>query len=112
MAGNSWALAVCVVCAVSSYGVLWGPAMTVLSDAYEEAGIAQVLGFALMNVSAGVGIVIGSGVGGNIAHVAGDATAYAMAAGACLATTLALTLASPLPTGAKVQPCGARRGNR
>jgi MFS family permease len=90
---NRWVLAACVICAVTGYGVLWGPAMAVLSDAYEDATIPQVLGFALMNVAAGLGIVIGSAAGGTVAQRAGDVTAYALAAGMSLATALALALA-------------------
>lgn len=96
-AGNVWVLSVLVVSALISYGVLWGPAMAYLSQAYEELGIAQVLGFALMNLAAGVGIVVGSAAGGEIAHVAGDLTAYSLTAAACLATIAALSLRRSLP---------------
>ena len=90
--GNPWLLAVFVVAALISYGVLWGPAMAFLSHAYEESGVAQVLGFALMNLAAGIGIVIGSSAGGEIAHLAGDTTSYALTAAACLVTIAALSL--------------------
>ena len=89
---SPWLLSLFVVCALISYGLLWGPAMASLSHAYEEAGVVQSAGFALMNLTAGIGIVVGSAAGGEIAHAAGDLTAYALTATACLATFTALTL--------------------
>ena len=88
--GNRWVLSILVVSAISVYGFLWAPVMSHLSRAYEETGVAQALGFALMSLSAGVGIIVGSAAGGEIAHLAGDAAAYAATAGICLATFAAL----------------------
>ena len=88
---NPWPLAACVVVAVCSYGLLWGPTMASLSAAYEHAGIAQAIGFALMNLTVGAAIVIGSTAAGAIADLASDRTAYALAITACLATITALT---------------------
>jgi len=90
--GNRWVLSVFVVSAVSTYGLLWAPAMALVSQAYEEAGVAQALGFAVMNLTSGVGIVVGSAAGGEVAHLAGDVTAYALTVGTCLATFTALSL--------------------
>ena len=89
---NRWVLSACVVLAVSSYGVLWGPAMASLSQAYEQAGVPQALGFALMNLTVGVAIVVGAAAGGEIAHQAGDLTAYALMVAICLATFAMLAL--------------------
>jgi MFS family permease len=90
--GNRWLLAVLVVSAISVYGLLWAPVMAHLSSAYEETGVAQALGFALMSLSAGVGIIAGSAVGGEIAHLAGDATAYGLTAATCLVTFFVLAV--------------------
>ena len=57
----------CLVFAVSTYGFLWGPSMTLASHAYDDAGIAQVLGFALIGLTIGVGFFVGSAAGGEIA---------------------------------------------
>ena len=89
---NRWLLSLCVVSAVTSYGLLWGPTMASLSQAYEHAGVAQALGFALMNFTVGVAIVVGSAAGGEVAHRAGDVTAYALTGTACLATFTVLAL--------------------
>ncbi|MGZ4400235.1 MAG: MFS transporter [Gaiellaceae bacterium] len=98
--GSPWLLSALVVSALISYGVLWGPAMAYLSQAFEDSGVAQVLGFALMNLTAGVGIVVGSAAGGEVAHVAGDVTAYALTAAACLATVAGLARLRPASTRA------------
>jgi MFS family permease len=85
-----WVLAVCVVLAIATYGVLFSPAMALASHAYEEAGVAQVFGFALIGLMFAAGFFLGSAAGGEIAHLAGDVTAYSLAAGTCTATVLAL----------------------
>ena len=86
-----WLVAPLVVCAVSAYGATWGPSMAVLSQLYEHFGIAQVLGFVLMNVAAGAGLIVGAAAGGAIAELAGDATSYTLVAALSLGTMLALT---------------------
>jgi MFS family permease len=87
---DPWLLAVCVVWALTTYGILFSPAMALTSRAYEDAGVAQVLGFALTGLTFGAGFFVGSAAGGEIAHLAGDVTAYALAAGTCLVTAAAL----------------------
>ena len=92
--GNPWLASACIVLAVCSYGLLWGPTMASLSEAYEHAGIAHAIGFSLMNLTVGAAIVIGSTAAGVIADLAGDRTAYALTIAACLTTITALTLRS------------------
>jgi hypothetical protein len=66
--------------------------MALVSDRYEQEGVAQALAFALMNLTAGVGVLVGSAAGGEIAHLAGDLSAYGLAATACLVSVTALTI--------------------
>jgi hypothetical protein len=73
-----------VVAAIAMYGLLWAPVMAQLSRAYDDRGVARAQGFALMNLSAGVGIVVGSAGLSEVAHLAGDAAAYGVIAAACL----------------------------
>ena len=87
---HPWLLAVCVVFAVATYGVVFGPAMALASQTYDEAEIAPVFGFAFIGLMFAAGFFLGSAVGGEIAHLAGDVTAYAAVAGTCLATVVAL----------------------
>ena len=68
------------------YGVLWGPTIALLSRVYGSAGIAQVLGLALMQTVIGIGAAVGSAAGGKVAQIAGDAVAHALLAAICLAT--------------------------
>jgi predicted MFS family arabinose efflux permease len=75
---------VVLVVAVSTFGLLWGPAMAFASDAYERARVPQVIGFGIMNVVAGSGLLVGSAAGGSIADYAGDAASYALVAAVCL----------------------------
>jgi MFS family permease len=81
---SRWALSCFVIAAVGIYGLLWPPVMSHLSATYEKRGVAQAQGFALMNLSAGVGIVLGAAGGSEVAHVAGDGSAYALIAATCL----------------------------
>lgn len=81
-----WLLSACIVIAVSSYGVLFGPAMALTSQVYEREEVAPVFGFAFIGLMFAGGFFVGSAAGGEIAHLANDATAYALVAGACLAT--------------------------
>jgi DHA1 family tetracycline resistance protein-like MFS transporter len=85
---DAWLIAACVVVAITSYGLLWGPTMALVSHAYEERGVSQVVGFALMGLTSGVGLFFGSGAGGAIADAAGDRAVYALLAAISLATAL------------------------
>ena len=81
---NWWTLSGLMVPTICIYGLLWAPVMARLSRSYEAQGVAPAQGFALMNLSAGVGIVLGSAGGAEVAQLEGDAIAYAALAAACL----------------------------
>lgn len=102
-----WLLSACVVCAMTSYGLLFGPSMAVVSHVYEKEGIAQLLGFALMILTSGVALFVGSAVGGEIAHLAGDSAAYTLAAGLSVTTAIALLIGQR--SGRTVIEAGARQ---
>src|SRR5205823_3262667 len=63
-----WLLSTCVVVAVSSYGVLFGPAMALASQVYEREEVAPVFGFAFIGLMFASGFFVGSAAGGEIAH--------------------------------------------
>jgi MFS family permease len=69
-----------------AFGSLWAPAMALLSDASERIGVAQGLGFGLMNAAWGAGNTLGPSLGGALADAAGDALPYALMALVCLGT--------------------------
>jgi DHA1 family solute carrier family 18 vesicular amine transporter 1/2 len=78
-----WLLGASVVCAVIVCGLLVGPAMALAAQSYEERGVALLLGFAFLSLTVGVGFFLGSAVGGALAHLAGDASAYVLGAFSC-----------------------------
>jgi MFS family permease len=65
--------------------------MALLSDGAERIGLAQGIGFGLMNAAWGGGNSVGPSVGGALADVAGDALPYALMAFACGLTFLAVS---------------------
>lgn len=84
------ALALCVVCASTLYGVIIGPGMALVSHMYEEAGVAHAVGFAVMVLAGAAGLAIGAAVGGGIADAVGDKAAYGSMAVACVLTAVAI----------------------
>jgi MFS family permease len=84
--GTILLVALAVLLAIAALGVFWAPAMAMLSDASEEAGLYQGLAFALSNLAWAVGHLIGAGGGGALAEVTADAVPYALLGVACAAT--------------------------
>jgi MFS family permease len=91
LADRPAALVPLVVCASIVFGAFWGPAMALLSDGAERIGLAQGLGFGLMNAAWGGGNSVGPSLGGALADVAGDALPYALMALVCALTFLGVT---------------------
>jgi MFS family permease len=84
--GSAAVLALVIVATAATLGAFWAPAMAMLSDAAEAAGLDQALAAALMNLAWAGGQILGSGVGGAVAKAAGDAAPTLGAAGLCAAT--------------------------
>ncbi len=91
LAGSPFLIAPLVVAASIAFGSFWAPAMALLSDAAERIGLAQALGFGLMNAAWGGGNALGPALGGGLADAAGDALPFALMSGLCALTLLALT---------------------
>jgi MFS family permease len=87
-----WLLLGGTVAIVAALALFWAPGFALLSDATEEAGLDPGLGASLMNLTWAGGMVVGGAIGGAVADVAGDGTAYALLVAACVGT-LAFTLA-------------------
>jgi MFS family permease len=85
--GTALLVAATVVGVIAALGTFWAPAMALLSDAAEDAGLDQGLAFAISNLAWAVGHVVGAGGGGALAEVTSDAVPYAL-----MALTCALTL--------------------
>ena len=83
-------LAVAIICTALALGTFWAPAMALLSDAGEAAGLDHALGAALMNLAWAGGQIVGSAGGGAIAKAGGDLLPTAGAAAVCALTAVAL----------------------
>jgi MFS family permease len=79
-------VAIAVLLAIAALGVFWAPAMAMLSDASEKAGLYQGLAFALSNLAWAVGHLVGAGGGGALAEATADAVPYAVLGAICAAT--------------------------
>jgi len=84
----AWLLALVVVAGCVLSGIVNTPAMTVLSDGVERAGLEHGLGFAIVNLVWGAGQVIGAVAGAALAGATADAVPYLVLA-VVFATTLA-----------------------
>ena len=84
--GTAVLVAGAVLLAIAALGVLWAPAMAMLSDAAEAAGLDQGLAFALSNLAWAVGHLVGAGGGGALAEATADAVPYALLGVICAAT--------------------------
>lgn len=79
-----------VMLAAPLFGLLWTPAMALLSDGAEAMGISPALGFGLGNMAWGTGATVGSSGAGALAAATADAVPYLLLAGLALATAWAL----------------------
>jgi MFS family permease len=85
---SAWTLAALIVLAGPLIGILYTPAMAMLSDGAESFGVAQGFAFALVNLAWASGQAVGDAGSARLADAVGDHVPYLILAGAC-----ALTLA-------------------
>jgi MFS family permease len=83
-------LGACVVASELALGFCWTPAMALLSDNVERAGVAQWLAFALVNLAWAGGQVLGGSGGGGLADATSDGVTYAVVASLLALTALAV----------------------
>jgi len=86
----AWLLAAVVVAGCVLSGIVNTPAMTLLSDGVEGAGLEHGLGFAIVNLVWGGGQVVGAVAGAALAGATSDAVPYMLLAAVCGGTLLAL----------------------
>jgi MFS family permease len=89
--GHVLALAGVLLALIAAIGVLWAPAMAMLSDTSESAGLDQGLAFALANLAWAGGHVLGGAGGARLADATSDTIPYVL-----MATICGLTLAVAL----------------
>lgn len=83
-------LALVIVVGSPVIGLLWAPAMAMLSDGADEVGLEQGLAFGLMNLTWATGQSLGDIGGAHLGEVAGDAVAYLTLSVVCVAAFLTL----------------------
>jgi MFS family permease len=87
---RAWVLGLVFVIAAPAIGILWSPAMAMLSDGAEGAGVDQGLAFGFVNLGWGLGHTIGATGGPGLAELSSDAVAYAALAAICAVALIAL----------------------
>ena len=68
LARSEWSLAILVVIVFTACGTIFAPAIALLADEAEHAGLEYAFSFALVNASWAPGLLIGSGGGGALAR--------------------------------------------
>jgi MFS family permease len=97
-------LGAALVAVVLAMSLIWTPAMALLSDNAEAAGLDLAFATALVSLAWAGGQVLGGSGVASIADVTSDATAYALVAAAFVVTLVAVTglrglrRAAPVPT--------------
>jgi MFS family permease len=89
--------------AAVAFGGFYTPGMALVSDRAESVGLAQGLGFGIMNTAWALGNMTGPSAGGALAGAASDAVPYLLAAALCLLTLVA-SLRIRLPAGSAPAP--------
>lgn len=91
---SALAVAVLIVLVVAALSTFWAPAMAMLSDSAERAGVDQGFAFALVNLAWGGGQMGGGGLGGAVAEASADAVPYAALALLCALTLVGVARAA------------------
>jgi MFS family permease len=94
-------LGAAVLFTFAALGLFWAPAMAMLSDASDAAGLDLALAFSISNFGWAAGHLIGSAGGGALADATSDAVPYgllALVSAATLAAMVGLTRAAPART--------------
>ena len=81
-----------LIVGMPAYGALFAPATALLSAGVDRLQINQGLGFGLQNLAWACGQALGASASGNLAQFTSDFVPFALLAGACLVTLIALRL--------------------
>jgi MFS family permease len=93
----AWVLGLLVVGAGAAAGMMWAPAMALLSDGAEAVGLPQGVAFGLVNLAWAGGQVSGSAGGARLADATSDVVPYAVLATLAGTTLLLLALLRDRP---------------
>jgi len=95
---NAWQLIALVIVVAPAVGMLWAPAMALLSDGAEALGIAQGFAFALSNLGWSIGQTAGATASARLADATSDTVPYLLLAGVACVTVAILARARRSPT--------------
>jgi MFS family permease len=87
---SAWQLGVLIVLAAPAIGILWSPAIAVMSDGAERHGIEQAIAFAFVNVAWALGQTAGAAGSARLADATSDRVPFLLLAGIGALTALAL----------------------
>jgi MFS family permease len=87
---SAWGLGVLIVFAGPLIGMLYTPAMAMLSDGADHAGVAQGFAFALVNLAWATGQTAGAAGSARLADATGDRVPYLVLAVVCAVTLAGL----------------------
>lgn len=89
--GSAILVAAGTIVAAPLLGMLWAPALALLSVGAEEQGLDPAFGFGLANMAWGLGATIGASGGGGLGEALGDAVPYLVLAAVAIVTAAALS---------------------
>ncbi|RKQ87767.1 putative MFS family arabinose efflux permease [Solirubrobacter pauli] len=87
-------LAIVIIVGSPVIGLLWTPAMAMLSDGADHVGLEQGLAFGLMNLTWATGQSLGDIGGSHLGEAAGDEVAYLVLSAICLLAFVILRTSS------------------
>jgi MFS family permease len=98
--GSAALLAALIVLGTPVVGLMWAPAMAMLSDGAEATGLEQGLGFGLMNLTWATGQTLGNVGGPGLSQAAGDEVAYLVLSALCVVVFVVLRARAVRPAAA------------
>jgi MFS family permease len=93
---TAWVLIPALIAGMPSFGTLFTPAMTLVSEGAQQQKLDQGLAFGLANLAWAAGQAVAAAGGGALAQATADLVPYSLLAAACLAT-LVLIRIKPSP---------------
>lgn len=96
-ASSAGLFAALIILGSPTVGLLWAPAMAMLSDGAEATGLEQGLAFGLMNLTWATGQALGDVGGASLGQAAGDGIAYGLLSGICVVVFFALRTRAARP---------------
>jgi MFS family permease len=100
---SAWVLVPVLIVGAPSFGTLFTPAMTLVSEGAQDQRLEQGLAFGLANLAWAAGQAVAASGSGALAQATSDLVPYSLLAAACL-VTLALTRAATARTSPSRPP--------